>query len=88
MASTDSVHTVAAVGDSTSYGLYVIIRHPDGVESLYAHLSEVTVQNGDEVKAGDKIGTVGATGNATAACLHLELLVNGDYVNPEYYLYA
>ncbi len=80
--------TVAAVGDSTSYGLYVIIRHPDGVESLYAHLSEVTVQNGDEVKAGDKIGTVGATGNATAACLHLELLVNGDYVNPEYYLYT
>lgn len=79
--------TVAAVGDSTSYGLYVIIRHPDGVESLYAHLSEVTVKNGDEVKAGDKIGTVGETGNATAPCLHLELLVDGNYVNPGYYLY-
>lgn len=80
--------TVAAVGDSTSYGLYVIIRHPDGVESLYAHLSEVTVKNGDEVKAGDKIGTIGMTGNATAPCLHFEMLVDGDYVNPGYYLYG
>lgn len=80
--------TVAAVGDSTSYGLYVIIRHENGVESLYAHLSEVCVENGNEVRAGDKIGTVGKTGNATAPCLHLELLVNGDYVNPEYYLYT
>lgn len=79
--------TVAAVGDSTSYGLYVIIRHADGVESLYAHLSEVCVNNGDEVKAGEKLGTVGQTGNATAPCLHLELLVDGDYVNPGYYLY-
>lgn len=80
--------TVAAVGDSTSYGLYVIVRHSNGVESLYAHLAEVSVENGDEVKAGDKIGTVGKTGNATAPCLHLELLVDGDYVNPGYYLYV
>ena len=80
--------TVAAVGDSTSYGLYVIVKHENGVESLYAHLSEVCVKNGDTVKAGDRIGTVGETGNATAPCLHLELLVNGNYVNPGFYLYV
>ena len=79
--------TVAAVGDSTSYGAYVIIRHDNGVESLYAHLAEIFVENGDQVLAGEKIGTVGDSGNATAPCLHLELLVNGDYVNPGYYLY-
>lgn len=78
--------TVEAVGDSTSYGRYVILSHPQGVESLYAHLEEVSVTDGEQVAAGQSLGTVGSTGNATGECLHLELIVNGDYVNPEYYL--
>lgn len=77
---------VTAVGDSTSYGLYVILRHEDGTESLYAHLATTSVTGGKTVGAGDVIGTVGSTGNATGACLHLELIVDGSYVNPSYYL--
>ncbi len=76
---------VTAVGDSTSYGRYVILRHDDGSESLYAHLGETTVSGGSAVEAGDVIGSVGSSGNATSACLHLELIVDGNYVNPSYY---
>ncbi len=78
--------TVEAVGDSTSYGRYVILSHPQGVESLYAHLAKVSVTDGERVSAGQSLGTVGSTGNATGECLHLELIVDGEYVNPEYYL--
>ncbi len=77
---------VMAVGDSTSYGRYVIIKHSDGLESLYAHMKETSVAGGSTLSAGDVIGTVGATGNATSACLHMELIIDGNYVNPNYYL--
>lgn len=77
---------VEAVGDSSDYGLYVIIRHRDGFETLYAHMGEVSVTGGSAVNAGDAIGSVGSTGNATGACLHLEMIVDGNYVNPEYYV--
>ena len=78
--------TVAAVGDSTTYGLYVILEHEDGLKSLYAHLQEISVSDGDTVAAGQTVGLVGSTGNATGPCLHLELIVGGSYVNPSYYL--
>ena len=78
--------TVAAVGDSTTYGLYVILEHEDGLKSLYAHLREIRVSDGDTVAAGQTVGLVGSTGNATGTCLHLELIVGGSYVNPSYYL--
>lgn len=77
---------VEAIGESTSYGKYVIVSHEGGVETLYAHLSEVTVSGGEQLEAGSKIGLMGSTGNATASCLHFEMLINGDYVNPLYYL--
>ncbi len=77
---------VTAVGDSTTYGLYVIVKHDSGAETIYAHLSGTDVEDGQSVLSGDKLGTVGATGNATAPCLHFELLIDGRYVNPEYYL--
>ena len=78
--------TVLAVGESTSYGTYVIVEHEGGVESLYAHLRTASVHGGQSVTAGEKLGEAGTTGNATGACLHFELLIDGDYVNPEYYL--
>ena len=74
-----------AAGESSSLGNYIIINH-DGVESEYGHLSEILVSEGDAVSAGDVIGRVGETGNATGPCLHFELEVDGEYVNPEYYL--
>ena len=78
--------TVAAIGDSTTYGLYVILEHEGGFKSLYAHLQEISVTDGEAVTAGQTVGLVGSTGNATGPCIHLELIVNGSYVNPAYYL--
>ncbi len=77
---------VTAVGDSTTYGQYVIIAHEGGVETLYAHLSDISVSGGDQVEPGGRIGSMGSTGNATGSCLHFEMLIDGDYVNPELYI--
>jgi murein DD-endopeptidase MepM/ murein hydrolase activator NlpD len=68
------------------YGNYVIIRHDDGSETLYAHLSEVWVVQGQWVAQGEGIGTVGATGWATGPHLHFEVRVGGAAVDPLYYL--
>lgn len=76
---------VIAAGDSTTLGKYVIISHGD-VQSEYAHCGSIAVTSGQTVKKGAKIATVGDTGNATECCLHFELKVNGQYVNPEYYV--
>lgn len=76
---------VIAAGESTSLGNYVIIRH-GAIESEYGHCSKIYVRSGQTISMGDKIAAVGDTGNATKACLHFELKVNGVYVNPEYYI--
>ena len=77
---------VTSVTDSTSYGLNVTVTHGNGVETKYAHCSDILVSVGDKVKLGDIIAKSGHTGNATGPCMHFELRVNGVYVNPEYYL--
>jgi len=64
------------------YGLTVQIDHGAGTDTLYAHLQSVTVRVGDTVAAGDIIGTVGQTGNATAPSLHFEVRQNGEAVDP------
>lgn len=64
------------------YGLSVRIRHGGGVETHYAHLSRISVQQGQVVTAGEPIGQVGATGLATGAHLHYEVKVNGSFTNP------
>lgn len=78
--------TVSSVSDSNSYGLNITVTHANGVTTRYAHLSEILVESGDEVKIGDVIAKSGRTGNATGPCLHFEIRVNDVYVNPEYYL--
>ncbi len=76
---------VVAAGESSTYGKYVILHHGD-IESQYAHCDSISVKSGQNVKKGEKIACVGDSGNATNACLHFELKVNGQYVNPEYYV--
>lgn len=78
--------TVTAVSDNTVSGLNVTIAHSGGITTRYCHCSEIHVSEGDKVSAGDIIAAAGATGNVTGPHLHLELRVNGVYVNPEYYL--
>jgi murein DD-endopeptidase MepM/ murein hydrolase activator NlpD len=56
--------------------------HARRTRTLYAHLSEVTVSVGDRVRTGSRIGTVGATGNASGPHLHFEVRVRGAAVDP------
>ena len=60
-------------GSSRSYGNFVRVRHPNGHETLYAHLSRIMVRKGDRVNQGDIIGTTGSSGSSTAVHLHLEV---------------
>ena len=64
------------------YGYAVIIDHGDGVETLYAHASQLLVYEGQEVSAGDRIALVGNTGYSFGAPLHFEVHVNGVPVEP------
>ena len=60
------------------YGNVVVIRHADEMYTLYAHLSKIEVEVGDEVKAGDQIGEVGQSGVATGSHFHFEVRMGGD----------
>ena len=65
--------TVMAAGwDLTGYGFCVILRHPDGRATLYAHLDSISVDRYAEVKQGEVIGISGATGKVTGPHLHFE----------------
>ena len=78
--------TVLAVGDSTTYGIYVIVDHGSGVKTLYAHLDATSLTDGQSVTKGGAIGAAGETGNATSPCVHFEITYNGVFINPEYYI--
>lgn len=67
-------------------GNYVIIRHADGVQTRYQHLSYLFVREGQVVQEKEQIGTVGKTGMVTGPHLHWEVQVNGFYTDPEYAL--
>lgn len=64
---------IETAGDMDGYGLTVVVRHKDGQQTLYAHLSGIYVQPGETVKQGQLIGLVGSTGNSTGPHLHFEL---------------
>ncbi|MDB9491305.1 M23 family metallopeptidase [Dolichospermum circinale CS-534/05] len=64
------------------HGNVIGIDHGQGVVSIFMHLSGINVQEGDFVKAGQKIGTVGSTGASTGPHLHWGLYVNGQSVDP------
>jgi murein DD-endopeptidase MepM/ murein hydrolase activator NlpD len=74
---------VTFAGERGAYGLMVVVEHPNGVETRYAHLSSTAVQPGDSVAAGQTIGRVGSTGRSTGPHLHFEVLLDGKRVNPE-----
>lgn len=68
------------------YGMYVVIDHGDGYQSLYAHMSSVYVTVGQMVNQGDVIGLVGSTGWSTGPHLHFEIRKNGTRVDPLQYV--
>lgn len=66
------------------WGKYVVIRHPNGLETLYGHLSKQLVSENQSVEAGDVIGLGGNTGRSTGSHLHFETRLLGQAINPEY----
>jgi murein DD-endopeptidase MepM/ murein hydrolase activator NlpD len=77
---------VARVGSGGPCGLHVLIQHGGGIETLYCHLSEAAVLDGEAVATGQRIGSVGASGAATGPHLHFEIHRNGRPVNPATWL--
>lgn len=83
----DPVYSIAAgvvtsVKNSSTAGLYITIKHEDGLVSKYMHLSQYSVKPGQPVVAGQRIGSVGATGRVTGPHLHLEVWQNGSHIRP------
>lgn len=69
-----------------AYGYYVTINHMDGFSSLYGHMTNYTVSEGQYVSRGDVIGYVGTTGWSTGYHLHFTIYYNGSTVNPMSYI--
>lgn len=65
-----------------SYGNLIVIRHPNGLETYYAHLSRIDVKSGDYVQSGDFIGLGGNTGRSFGAHLHFEVRFMGMPIDP------
>ncbi|MEZ4910011.1 MAG: M23 family metallopeptidase [Saprospiraceae bacterium] len=66
----------------SGYGKNVTIDHGYGYKTLYAHMHTISVKEGQIVKKGQKIGSVGNTGSSTGAHLHYEVILNGVSINP------
>lgn len=74
--------TVAYTGFSSVFGNYVIVKHYDGYQTLYGHMSKITTTKGASVSQGTKIGLVGSTGYSTGPHLHFTVYKNGKLVDP------
>jgi murein DD-endopeptidase MepM/ murein hydrolase activator NlpD len=74
--------TVALAGVNDDYGMFVLVRHPDGYESMYGHASRLLVRDGEDVAAGQVIALSGNTGRSTAPHLHFEVRRDGRSVDP------
>ena len=73
-------------GYNGGYGKYIVIKHSNGTQTLYAHMSATTVNAGEHVSQGQVIGKMGNTGKSTGTHLHFEVRKGGVPVNPISYL--
>ena len=85
-ATADGVVTDA--GWENGYGRMITIRHDFGIETRYAHLSEILVSEGQRVSRGERIGDMGNSGRSTGTHLHYEIRIGGDFVNPMTFIKA
>ncbi|MDR2753954.1 MAG: M23 family metallopeptidase [Oscillospiraceae bacterium] len=74
--------TVLAVGEGETMGLYVIMNHGGGLQSVYEHCAEQLVQEGMVIRPGEVIAKVGSTGLSTGPHLHFEVRLNGQRCDP------
>ena len=77
-----STGTVAFVGYSNIFGNYIIVKHPNGYQTLYGHMSSTIAKKGQTVSQGTKLGLVGSTGYSTGSHLHFTVYKNGHLVDP------
>ncbi|GAB7054884.1 MULTISPECIES: M23 family metallopeptidase [Paenibacillus] len=77
---------VEFAGVKDGYGNMIIINHMNGYRTVYAHLSKIETSSGKIVEKGEKIGTMGSTGDSTGVHLHFEILLNQSPQNPLKYL--
>ncbi len=73
---------VKYAGRKSMYGNAVVIKHENGYETLYGHLSKMMVKQGEKIKQKDIIGLAGSTGRSTGPHLHFELIKNGKKIDP------
>ncbi|MBI4475688.1 MAG: peptidoglycan DD-metalloendopeptidase family protein [Acidobacteria bacterium] len=73
---------VIFAGEQSGYGLAVVVEHRPGLQTRYAHLSSMDVQEGDRVGAGQPVGRVGQSGRARGTHLHFEVIQDGQRVDP------
>lgn len=73
---------VAEAGDDAEYGVFILLDHPDGYQSLYGHASRLLATIGDTVAAGQVIALSGTTGRSTGPHLHFEIRRGGRAVDP------
>ena len=78
--------TVIHAGWLGGYGNLVVVDHGDGLATAYAHASVIVVVVGQQVSQGETVSLVGSTGNSSGPHLHFEVRVNGDAVDPLFYL--
>jgi len=78
--------TIVSAGYDGGYGNKVVINHNNGLKTVYAHLSSISVSVGQTVEKGQKIGVMGTTGNSTGIHLHFEVYKNGSLQNPLNYV--
>ena len=74
--------------DAAGYGNFVELRHPNGMTTLYGHMSRVDLATGDKVYAGSRVGLVGSTGRSTGPHCHLEVWLDGKPLNPMAFVQA
>jgi murein DD-endopeptidase MepM/ murein hydrolase activator NlpD len=79
---------VTHVGPMGGYGIMVEIDHGNGLTTRYAHMSEVLVAEGEEVRQGALVGRIGSSGRSTGPHLHYEVRIDGEPVDPERFLRA
>ncbi len=77
---------VEDVSEDSVYGKHVLLKHKNGYETLYAHMSSVRVTKGERVRKGQILGFVGMTGHTTGPHVHYEVRLKGIPVNPAPYL--
>jgi murein DD-endopeptidase MepM/ murein hydrolase activator NlpD len=87
----DSIKTtgsgvVAFAGFKNGYGRCIIIEHKENLQTLYGHLWQIHVKEGDHVKSGQMIGLMGSSGRSNGPHLHYEIIMNGERINPIKYV--